>query len=728
MPLIQLSTSNGDSLLINSGSFSTGKIIRTRNELVFYTDQYGNSTGYRWLGNLPHTINGNSPQTDGGISSVAWESYITENLYDKLKTENITLTGTAHLPTVEVAYGLRKGSLKVWVAGSTSTSHDYWLYSDGTVWGGVGTLGTSPNSPFTQIHLQRDIIKYSYVVQNNGETIVTVPYDFSSIVVYVNGVLQSDTFNSYSINNRDVIFSSVLNKGDNIQFFFDNVPISSVDYALKSDLSLYCTLEELSSVNGGALIGLENGGTVQDAINYITPEMFGAVGDGITDDTNSWKLAILESQNKNILLKATAGNTYLITDTLDLVLTPTSTTYKSAMVYGDSDVKCKLKFVGSNTTIPAIRAKGNTGISGSNSAYGVVFSGFYIDCTNWSGDGILWENIALWSLLEDVQVWLPDGIGIYAKGYTDHVWRNVEVRGAGSYGIFSYEPSINVDGYFHEVSYMRFENVKAFASNNYGVQWRFEGGNGCIFDHCKPSEGTVGLDFYKSIGHTLIQTYADGTTKVNGSENIAIRINTSDCINYNIIGGRFVNIKYALDIVNGGYINTGPWSLSYSQYGGDVYDVRIGSSVTLPINIPTASRIIDNTSGWVRNGYNSYQTSYSTSFASSTTGNGTITSTFRDNGKFVNLEVLLEIGTTTVLPTTYVTFTLPSNRYASTSSPPLEVSFIDSSAGRIYVGKAVISPNGVAATIYFPTTDAGGWPVVPAAGDKIFIYGQYHRQ
>ncbi len=161
MSLIQLSPSNGDSLLINSGSFSTGKIIRTRNELVFYTDQYGNSTGYRWLGSLPHTINGNSPQTDGGISSTSWESYITSNLYDKLKSENITLSGTAHLPTVEVAYGLPKGSLKVWTPGSTSSSSQYWLYSDGTVWGGVGVLDNKPAAPFKQLHLQRDIIKYN---------------------------------------------------------------------------------------------------------------------------------------------------------------------------------------------------------------------------------------------------------------------------------------------------------------------------------------------------------------------------------------------------------------------------------------------------------------------------------------------------------------------------------------------------------------------------------------
>ncbi|QOE32405.1 tail fiber protein [Klebsiella phage Muenster] len=243
MSLIQLSPSNGDSLLINSGSFSTGKIIRTRNELVFYTDQYGNSTGYRWLGNLPHVINGNSPQTDGGISSTSWESYITENLYDKLKSENITLSGTAHLPTVEVAYGLPKGSLKVWTPGSTSSSSQYWLYSDGTVWGGVGVLGSEPDVPFTQLHLQRDIIKYNYTIPSNGTTTISIPYTFSSIEVYVNGVLQDS--NSYSVSGQYIFFSSELLQGDIIQTFLNDVPISSVDYALKSDLSNYATKDNL---------------------------------------------------------------------------------------------------------------------------------------------------------------------------------------------------------------------------------------------------------------------------------------------------------------------------------------------------------------------------------------------------------------------------------------------------------------------------------------------------
>lgn len=48
----------------------------------------------------------------------------------------------------------------------------------------------------------------------------------------------------------------------------------------------------LASSSGAAGVGLFQGGKVQDAIKYVTPEMFGAVGDGTTDDSSAVQDAI----------------------------------------------------------------------------------------------------------------------------------------------------------------------------------------------------------------------------------------------------------------------------------------------------------------------------------------------------------------------------------------------------------------------------------------------------
>lgn len=52
-------------------------------------------------------------------------------------------------------------------------------------------------------------------------------------------------------------------------------------------LSNAAILTKLRSSIGASQIGLSQGGTVQEAITVVTPEMFGAVGDGVTDDTSA---------------------------------------------------------------------------------------------------------------------------------------------------------------------------------------------------------------------------------------------------------------------------------------------------------------------------------------------------------------------------------------------------------------------------------------------------------
>lgn len=60
----------------------------------------------------------------------------------------------------------------------------------------------------------------------------------------------------------------------------------------EGDASLRADLASTASGKGADLVGLTQGGTVQDAIGYVTPEMFGAVGDGVADDSAAIQAAV----------------------------------------------------------------------------------------------------------------------------------------------------------------------------------------------------------------------------------------------------------------------------------------------------------------------------------------------------------------------------------------------------------------------------------------------------
>ncbi|HHL6726124.1 TPA: phage tail fiber protein [Klebsiella pneumoniae] len=64
-------------------------------------------------------------------------------------------------------------------------------------------------------------------------------------------------------------------------------PVPIFSWTDTADLAM-----KLASDIGASLIGLEQGGTVQDAIKWVTPEMFGAVGDGVADDTDAFQAAL----------------------------------------------------------------------------------------------------------------------------------------------------------------------------------------------------------------------------------------------------------------------------------------------------------------------------------------------------------------------------------------------------------------------------------------------------
>lgn len=73
----------------------------------------------------------------------------------------------------------------------------------------------------------------------------------------------------------------------------------------------------LSSTTGSTLIGLTQGGTLDETLTWVTPEMYGAVGDGVTNDTVALQTCFSDTLNKGLAVNFQANKTYLITSALD---------------------------------------------------------------------------------------------------------------------------------------------------------------------------------------------------------------------------------------------------------------------------------------------------------------------------------------------------------------------------------------------------------------------------
>ena len=320
MSLSNLSSSNSNGAFLDYGEFRSGVYIQTSNQILYFTDENGNKVGYQWKGLLPHTTTTNDPNTDGGISDTAWCSIVGSGFIEKLSKEGIDLSWKAHLPTVEVSYNLPHKTLKIWEKGLNSTVNDYWLYTDdGTVWNGVGVLGDIPDVPFKQIVPQNNVIEWSSIA-TEGQNQFTVPYEFTNISVFINGLLQNKSTGGYVVNGSTVTLNGSLKAGDDIHVVISNVPVMNLDYALKNDLFDYILKSDLIDSSGSSLVGLNQGGTLQDAINYVTPEMFGAIGDGITDDTTAIQNAVnYASLNKKTCLLIYGNKSYILSNTINLI-------------------------------------------------------------------------------------------------------------------------------------------------------------------------------------------------------------------------------------------------------------------------------------------------------------------------------------------------------------------------------------------------------------------------
>lgn len=88
----------------------------------------------------------------------------------------------------------------------------------------------------------------------------------------------------------------------------DPVPIFS--WTDTADLAI-----KLASSNGTHYIGLPYGGTLDAYINTLTPEMFGAVGDGVADDTSALQAAINACRTYGVF-KLVGKGTYRLFNTV----------------------------------------------------------------------------------------------------------------------------------------------------------------------------------------------------------------------------------------------------------------------------------------------------------------------------------------------------------------------------------------------------------------------------
>lgn len=424
---------------------------------------------------------------------------------------------------------------------------------------------------------------------------------------------------------------------------------------------------------------------------------------------------------------------YYYSDTFNLLHNATSNI--ASCFRGMGDTKSYLHPVGGDGTKPAISVIGeDDGTSGSNSIRSAGLSGLYIEASQWVGDAVYLENVALWSVLENIQIWYAQGIGLHARGVTECEFNNIEVRACAKEGWLIYEPNTTLgDPKFVECSCNIFRRCKAFANNGYGVQARFVGGNAYTFEQPKFSEGVTGAQFEGSKAMTIIAPYFDGTTKVTGSTNRAIKFTGSGSTNNSVKGGRAWNAHIFVDLDNSPQSSVEDVNIDFaSPAGSSVYCVVYGELNVLPSYHNTATALDNTEKGLLRNFYDTVSVSFSPTF---TVTSGAVTTTDVSrigrrirNGNRIDLSCRYTLGAGSVLNGANLTLTLP---FATTlAAQSLSVTAFDASANKFYHGRAFISGQG--ATVYFESVFAAyenspstAYPFYPANGDWFQIEGTY---
>jgi hypothetical protein len=85
---------------------------------------------------------------------------------------------------------------------------------------------------------------------------------------------------------------------------------TSNDFSIATAVSTF--ISQLASSTGASLIGMPSGGTLDEALLHVTPMMFGAVGDGVADDTTAVHAAFVVAHHAQVPCRLD-GKTYRVT-------------------------------------------------------------------------------------------------------------------------------------------------------------------------------------------------------------------------------------------------------------------------------------------------------------------------------------------------------------------------------------------------------------------------------
>lgn len=135
----------------------------------------------------------------------------------------------------------------------------------------------------------------------------------------------------------------------------------------------------------------------------ITPEKYGAVGDGVTDDTQAIQSALYEAATKNETVSFGYGKKYAVSSTLNVV--------KRHNIYGNGSI-----IVATNAMADVLRIKTETTHSITSLGRGVL-ENLTIDCDNLATNGIYVEHATGFSFQDiDVLRFVSHGIHV-ASGF-----------------------------------------------------------------------------------------------------------------------------------------------------------------------------------------------------------------------------------------------------------------------------------------------------------------------